>query len=188
MIGVRGLDGPERLWRLSPRRMKMRAEHLVPLSRQALDILDGLRELSVWHANGPHCLGRFLFPPADSETLTISENRMPDIMYRIGPRGKATVHRSCGLASTVLNESGSFEPDWIEHQLAHQPQGVPAAYNAARYLVHRRPMMQWRADYLDAAEAKAMQGDKLLPRCRRPGCCSALFPKTARIVEPALHD
>jgi hypothetical protein len=48
-------------------------------------------------------------------------------------------------------------------------------------------MMQWRADYLDAAEVKAMQGDKLLPRCRRPGCCSALFPKTAQIVEPALH-
>lgn len=152
-----GLDGPEPLWRLSPERMKMRAEHLVPLSRQALDILEELRELNVWHANGPHRLGRFLFPVAHSKTLTISENRMLDIMYRIGLRGKATVHGFRGLASTVLNESGLFEPDWIEHQLAHQPQGVRAAYNAAQYLVHRRPMMQWWADYLDAAEVRGMR-------------------------------
>lgn len=152
-----GLDGPEPLWRLSPERMKMRAEHLVPLPRQALDILDELRELNVWHASGVHRLGRFLFPVAHSKTLTISENRMLDIMYRIGLRGKATVHGFRGLASTVLNESGLFEPDWIEHQLAHQPQGVRAAYNAARYLVHRRPMMQWWANYLDTAETKGLR-------------------------------
>jgi hypothetical protein len=60
------------------------------------------------------------------------------------------------LASTVLNESGLFEPDWIECQLAHQPRGVRAAYNSARYLAHRRPMMQWWADYLDSAERKGM--------------------------------
>lgn len=152
-----GLDGPEPIWRLSPERMKMRAEHFVLLSRQVLDVLDELRQLNVWHGSGPIRLGRFLFPVAHSKTLTISENRMLDIMYRIGLRGKATVHGFRGLASTVLNESGLFEPDWIEHQLAHQPQGVRAAYNAARYLVHRRPMMQWWGDLLDAAETKGMQ-------------------------------
>jgi integrase len=172
-----GLDGPEPLWRLSPERMKMRAEHLIPLSRQALDILDELRELNVWHAHGPHRLGRFLFPVAHSKTLTISENRMLDIMYRIGLHGKATVHGFRGLASTVLNESGSFEPDWIEHQLAHQPQGVRAAYNAARYLVHRRPMMQWWADYLDTAEVKAMQGDKRAAALPQAGRLLSALPE-----------
>lgn len=81
---------------------------------------------------------------------------MLDIMYRMGLRGKATVHGFRGLASTVLNESGLFEGDWVEMQFAHQPQGVRGAYNSATYLKHRRPMLQWWADYLDEAEAKGM--------------------------------
>lgn len=100
--------------------------------------------------------GRFLFPVPTSKTGTISENRMLDIMYRIGLRGKATVHGFRGLASTVLNESGLFEPDWIENQLAHTPRGVRAAYNSARYLNHRRKMMEWWGNYLDQAEVGAV--------------------------------
>ena len=73
-------------------------------------------------------------------------------MYRMGLRGKATVHGFRGLASTVLNESGEFEPDWIEVQLAHVARGVRAAYNSARYLTHRRAMLQGWADYLERAE------------------------------------
>ena len=173
-----GLDGPEPMWRLSPERMKMRAEHLVPLPRQAIDILDELRDLNIWHVNCPHRLGRFLFPVAHSKTLTISENRMLDIMYRLGLRGKATVHGFRGLASTVLNESGLFEPDWIEHQLAHQPQGVRAAYNAARYLVHRRTMMQWWADYLDAAEVRGMRSQPASAAASPPGRDLSPLPET----------
>lgn len=148
------LDGPEPLWRIGLKRMKMRSEHLVPLPRQALILLDEICELNVYRKAGNMQHGRLLFPVAGARTMTISENRMLDIMYRIGLRGKATVHGFRGLASTVLNESGRFQPDWIEHQLAHQPRGVRAAYNAAQYLAHRRPMMQWWADYLDEMEAK----------------------------------
>jgi len=86
---------------------------------------------------------------------------MLDIMYRIGLRGKATVHGFRGLASTVLNESGLFQADWIEHQLAHQPRGVRAAYNSAKYLAHRRPMLEWWADYLDTAERKGMESARV---------------------------
>lgn len=150
------LDGPEPLWRLSPERMKMRSEHLVPLPRQALALLEEIREANIYLKAGNMQYGQFLFPVVGSRTMTISENRMLDIMYRIGLRGKATVHGFRGLASTVLNESGLFNEDWIEHQLAHQPRGVRAAYNAAKYLKHRRQMMQWWADYLDTAEAKGM--------------------------------
>lgn len=152
------LDGPEPMWRIPAERMKMRSEHLVPLPRQALGLLKEIYDLNVFRKAGNMKLGRFLFPVAGSKSLVISENRMLDIMYRMGLRGKATVHGFRGLASTVLNETGRFEGDWIEHQLAHQPRGVRAAYNAARYLQHRRPMMQWWADYLDEAERAGMDG------------------------------
>ncbi|WP_414712720.1 tyrosine-type recombinase/integrase [Sphingopyxis sp.] len=153
------LDGPEPVWRLSPERMKMRSERLVPLPRQALGLLDEIRDLNVYRAAGNMRLGRYLFPVPIAKTLVISENRMLDIMYRMGLRGKATVHGFRDLASAVLNETGMFEADWIEHQLAHQPRGVRAAYNSARYLAHRRPMMQWWADFLDAAEAGSGGGE-----------------------------
>jgi integrase len=139
--------------------MKMRTEHIVPLSRQAVALLKEIEAENPFRAAGNAHLCRFLFPVAYSRTGTISENRMLDIMYRIGMRGKATVHGFRGLASTVLNESGEFEPDWIEMQLAHVARGVRAVYNAARYLNQRREMMQWWADYLDAAEAKGCQTD-----------------------------
>lgn len=151
-----GLDTQEPLWRIPSERMKMRSEHLVPLPPQALSLLDEIRRANVYLAAGNMKFGRFLFPVASSKTGTISENRMLDIMYRVGLRGKATVHGFRGLASTVLNESGLFEPDWIENQLAHTARGVRAAYNAARYLSHRRKMMVWWADYLDEAEQRGL--------------------------------
>ena len=156
------LDGAEPLWRIPAERMKMRSEHLVPLPHQAVALLKEIHGLNIYRKAGNMRLGRFLFPVASARALVISENRMLDIMYRMGLRGKATVHGFRGLASTVLNETGLFEGDWIEHQLAHQPRGVRAAYNAARYLQHRRPMMQWWADYLDTAEQAGRAG-RMLP-------------------------
>ncbi len=158
------LDGPEPLWRISAERMKMRSEHVVPLPHQAVALLKEIHGLNVYRRAGNIRLGRFLFPVAGARSCVISENRMLDIMYRMGLREKATVHGFRGLASTVLNESGLFEGDWIEHQLAHQPRGVRAAYNSVRYLLHRRLMMQWWADYLDTAEKWGMAGSAQLDR------------------------
>ncbi len=149
---IEGLDTDQPLWRIDAERMKMRSEHLVPLPRQAVAMLKEIEAANVYRTAGNARLGKFLFPNATSKTGTISENRMLDVMYRMGLRGKATVHGFRGLASTVLNESGEFEPDWIEVQLAHVARGVRAAYNSARYLPHRRNMMQWWADYLERAE------------------------------------
>lgn len=154
---IEGLDGDQPLWRIPPDRMKMRTEHIVPLARQAVALLKEIEAINHFRAARNVRLGRFLFPVATSKTNTISENRMLDIMYRMGLRGKATVHGFRGLASTVLNESGQFEPDWIEVQLAHVARGVRAAYNSARYLTHRRAMMQWWADYLEQAEAAGLK-------------------------------
>ena len=149
---IEGLDGDQPLWRITPERMKMRSEHIVPLPRQAVAMLKEIEAANRFRSAGNERLGKFLFPVATSKTGTISENRMLDVMYRMGLRGKATVHGFRGLASTVLNESGEFEPDWIEMQLAHVARGVRAAYNSARYLNHRRAMLQWWADYLVRAE------------------------------------
>lgn len=152
-----GLDTAEPLWRIPPERMKMRTEHIVPLSSQAVQLLREIEKANRFRAAGNERLGKFLFPVASSKTCTISENRMLDVMYRIGLRGKATVHGFRGLASTVLNESGQFEPDWIEMQLAHVQRGVRAAYNSARYLSQRREMMTWWSNYLDRAELAGLR-------------------------------
>jgi integrase len=163
---IEGLDTDEPVWRIPASRMKMRSEHLVPLSPQAIALLAEIADANPYRKAGNERLGKFLFPVASSKTGTISENRMLDIMYRIGLRGKATVHGFRGLASTVLNESGLFEPDWIEIQLAHVQRGVRAAYNSARYLQHRRQMLAWWADYLDTAEKKGTRLAVAAPELR----------------------
>jgi integrase len=131
------------LWRLSPERMKMNREHLVPLSRQAIECLHQIKALS----NGSELL--FLAP---TKSGVLSESAMLYVLYSMGCYGKATVHGLRGTASTILNEN-EFNSDWIEFQLAHNEEDeVRASYNSAEYLPQRRKMMQWWGDYLETAE------------------------------------
>ena len=135
------LDRGEPLWRLSPGRMKMSRAHLVPLSRQATNILKRLKEL---FPDSP-----YLFP-ANTRHGVISENTMLYALYRMGYHKRQTTHGLRRCASTILNETGQFEPDWIETQLAHADHNkVRGAYNAAIYLKHRVGMLQWWADFVD---------------------------------------
>lgn len=135
------LDGNEALWRLSPERMKMSREYLVPLPHQAVTIIKRLREKS---PDTP-----YLFP-ANTKTGVISENTMLYGLYRMGYHSRQTTHGLRRCASTILNESGKFEPDWIETQLAHSDDDkVRGAYNTAIYLPHRRRMLQWWADFVE---------------------------------------
>ena len=122
--------------------MKMRAEHVVPLSDQAIRILNELKEIT-----GKHDL---IFPSRQSWKKPMSENTMLYAMYRMGYHGIATVHGFRATASTILNESG-FKPDVIERQLAHvEKNKVRAAYHRSEYLEERREMMQWWADFIDS--------------------------------------
>ncbi len=135
------LGGSDPLWRIPADRMKMKQEHLVPLSPQAVAVLHELRELPGSDAS------LFLFPSASSEGF-ISNNTMLFAMYRMGYHSRATVHGFRAMASTALNEMG-FRPDVIELQLAHQEKNaVRAAYNRAQYLSERRAMMNHWADAL----------------------------------------
>jgi integrase len=122
-------------WRIPAERMKMRSPHIVPLSPQALAVIDELRPLT----------GQFdlLFPSQRDQQRPISENTLLYALYRLGYHKRATVHGFRALASTILNETG-FRPDVIERQLAHVERNkVRAAYHRSEYLEERRSMMDW---------------------------------------------
>lgn len=130
-------------WRLPASRMKMKAAHVVHLSRQAVAVLEALRPYT-----GNQAL---LFPSRLSPERPFSENTLLFALYRMGYHGQATTHGFRALASTVLNESG-FRPDVIERQLAHVERNkVRAAYHRSEYLEDRRRMMDWWGDYLENA-------------------------------------
>jgi integrase len=124
--------------------MKMNRPHLVPLSRQALAILQKLEPMT-------GC-GRYLFPSVRSEKRPMSENTVNGALRRLGYTvDEMTGHGFRSMAAVRLNEMGKWSPDAIERQLAHQePNAVRRAYTSqAEYLDERRRMMQSWADYLD---------------------------------------
>lgn len=133
-------------WRIPAERMKMKEQHIVPLSRQALDVLRQLQQ----HSGNR----QYIFPNHHTPASFMSENTMLYALYRMGYHSRATGHGFRSTASTILNENG-FMPDVIERQLAHNERNsVRAAYNHAQYLPDRRKMMQWWADYLDEVAKK----------------------------------
>ncbi|NLA20165.1 tyrosine-type recombinase/integrase [Burkholderia cepacia] len=133
-------------WRVPPERMKMRDPHIVPLSRQALDVLAQLRAL-----NGQH---RFVFYSVQGRSH-ISNNTMLYALYRMGYKSRMTGHGFRGLAATALRELG-FGRDVVERQMAHAERNqVTAAYVHAEYLPERRRMMQVWADHLEQLKAGA---------------------------------
>ncbi len=131
------------IWIIPGNRTKMRREHSVPLSRQALAILRELRALTGQ--------GRLLFPGLRVVTRPISENTMNAALRRLGySKEEVTSHGFRSTASTLLNESGKFSPDAIERALAHQdPDPVRRVYNRSGYWKERVEMAQWWADHLD---------------------------------------
>lgn len=133
------LDGDRPLWRIPAARMKMRRDHLVPLSPQVIGILTELRALA------PR--SKLLFP-AETRSGVMSENTMLYAMYRMGYHGRATVHGVRSTASTVLNER-EFNRDWIEMQLAHSAGDVRSIYNSAEWIAGRRQMMNWWSRHIE---------------------------------------
>ena len=129
--------------------MKMGIDHQVPLSGQALDILKEARALS----NGDS----YVFPSLSSSKRPISENTLNGALQRLGFKGdQMTAHGFRAMASTLLNESGKWNPDAIERALAHgQDNSVRAAYHRGVYWDERVRMAQWWSDYLEILQAGA---------------------------------
>jgi integrase len=128
-------------WRIPAERMKMREQHIVPLSIQALSILKELFPLTG--------SGRYVFPGARTNGRPMSENTVNAGLRRLGyGSNDMTGHGFRSMASTLLNEQG-WNRDAIERQLAHaERNSVRAAYNYAEHLPERRKMMQSWADFL----------------------------------------
>ena len=127
-------------WHIPAEKMKMGLAHTVPLSDWALETLDELRSLNRY--GSPYFVtGNRNQPPSDT-TLSLA-------MQRMGYGGRAVPHGFRAMGSSILNESGLWNPDAIERQLAHsEANKVRAAYNRAGYLDERRRMMQWYGEYL----------------------------------------
>jgi integrase len=131
-------------WDIPAERMKMRTLHIVPLSKQAIEVLETLRTLT-GHSE-------FLFPGDRNAKKPMSNNTILKALERMGYKGRMTGHGFRGLASTILHEQG-YTHDHIELQLAHSPRNaVSAAYNHALYLAPRAKMMQDWADYLERTQ------------------------------------
>jgi integrase len=131
--------------RVPAEKMKMKRLHIVPLARQALNIIGELKPLT------GH--GRYVFPSIRATArgdVPMSENTVNAALRRLGfGRDEMTAHGFRSTASTLLNEHG-WNYDVVERQLAHaEKDGVRAAYNYAQYLPQRREMMQWWADWLE---------------------------------------
>jgi integrase len=137
-------------WRIPAARMKMREQHIVPLSTQAIAVLRDLQPLT----------GRFpyAFPSVRSRFRPMSENTVNAALRRMGyTSDDMTGHGFRSMASTLLNEQG-WNRDAIERQLAHgERDAVRAAYNYAQHLPERREMMQAWGDYLEQLKSETPQ-------------------------------
>ena len=131
------------LWTIPAEKMKMRKVHLVPLSRQSIELF---REVHL--STGP--VG-YVFPSIRTRTRPMSENTVNAGLRRLGYSGdEMTAHGFRAMASTLLNESGKWSPDAIERALAHgDGDKVRAAYHRGQHWNERVEMAQWWSDYLD---------------------------------------
>ncbi|WP_447871557.1 tyrosine-type recombinase/integrase [Serratia fonticola] len=144
-IELRGAEWSEfdfdnAVWEVPKERMKKRRSHLVPLSTQALEILEKLKVLT----------GRYnlLFPGRNDACKPMSEASINKVIKMLGYHGRATGHGFRHTMSTILHEHG-FESAWIEMQLAHvDKNSIRGTYNHAQYLEGRREMLQWYSNSL----------------------------------------
>ncbi len=130
-------------WRIPAEKMKMKDPHIVPLSKQAVEVLNEIQPITGQ--------GRYVFPSIRTNSRPMSENTVLAALRRMGyTKEEMSGHGFRAMASTVLHEQG-WPSDIIERQLAHaERNSIKAAYNHAQHLPERRRMMQAWADYLDS--------------------------------------
>lgn len=136
------IDFNAKVWRIPVAKMKMRNEHIVPLSRQALAILEEAK--AVAHNS------KYVFPSIRTSLRPMSENTVNVALRRLGYSGdEMTAHGFRSTASTLLNESGLWSPDAIERALAHKGSDrVRSIYHRGAHWDERVKMAQWWSDYL----------------------------------------
>jgi integrase len=134
------IDLDNALWTIPPERMKRRAGHVVPLSKQALKAFNTLKPIA--------CGSRYVFPNFGNQRKPMNESTLNSAFTKLNLA--ITPHGLRATASTILNEANKFRSDVIERQLSHiERNQVRASYNQAEYIDERRAMLQWWADFID---------------------------------------
>lgn len=159
-------DFEENMWRIPAHRMKMKTDHIVPLAKQTIEVLEKIRLVS---GSCP-----LVFPSEWRRTNYMSENTMRRAIFRLGYDGthigksKCVPHGIRTTACSILNEQG-FNADAIERQMSHQERnGVRAAYtHHALYKNDRKEMMQWWADHLDSLRAQGTNNNVIAAPFRK---------------------
>ncbi|WP_192559742.1 integrase domain-containing protein [Pseudomonas allokribbensis] len=137
------IDFDKRIWTIPPERMKKRRPHTIPLTEQALALLETLK---------PHSGHREYVFPADRNPRTHANSQTANMaLKRMGFQDRLVSHGMRSMASTILNEHG-WDPELIEVALAHVDKDeVRSAYNRADYIERRRPMMAWWSEHIQKA-------------------------------------
>ncbi|MDR2724129.1 MAG: site-specific integrase [Holosporaceae bacterium] len=139
-------DFEKKEWRIPAKRMKMKEQHIVHLSKQTIAVLEEVKKISLED--------NLLFPNKYNQSKIMNIATLCALLKYNGYQGKITTHGFRATASTILNENG-FKPDVIERQLAHcEHNEVRRAYNHAQYLPERREMMDWWGNYVEKLEGK----------------------------------
>ena len=167
------IDWDAKVWRLPAHKMKMKREHAVPLSRQAIGYLKQLQRIG---RNS-----KYLFPSLSSPLRPMCDNTLNAALRRMGyGREDMTAHGFRSTAATLLNECGLWHPDAIERSLAHgERDGVRAAYHRGAHWEERVLMAQWWSDYLDELRSH-VSGTKLKILQRVP-----IEPATKKVLTRA---
>ncbi|HDR2845997.1 TPA: tyrosine-type recombinase/integrase [Enterobacter sichuanensis] len=134
------IDLDAKLWTIPAERMKAKREHIVPLSPQALEILEVMKPIS---AHREH-----VFPSRNDPRQPMNSQTANAAIKRIGYSGKLVAHGLRSIASTAMNEKG-FNADLIEAALAHSDRNeVRRAYNRTTYIEQRKVIMDWWGDFV----------------------------------------
>ena len=137
------IDFEKCLWNIPDARMKNRNDHTVPLTTQAIALLEVMKPIS---SNT-----EFVFPSDGNRQKHIHSSTANMALKRMGFHGLLVAHGLRSLASTTLNEEG-FDPDIIEAALAHKGKNeVRNAYNRADYIERRKPVMAWWSEHIEKA-------------------------------------
>jgi len=135
------IDLQTKLWKIPAERMKAKREHTVPLSSQAIEILEVMKPIS---AHREH-----VFPSRNNPKLSMNSQTANAALKRIGYGGKLVAHGLRSIASTAMNEA-ALNSDVIEAALAHSDRNeVRKAYNRSTYLFQRIELMSWWGEYVE---------------------------------------
>lgn len=136
------------LWIIPEDSIKMRREHIVPLSTQALKILEKMKAITPPNYDYVFINRKY----SKDKTKHTSKETVNTMLKRMGYKDKLVAHGFRSIASTVLNESLEFHPDLIEISLSHVDKNtVRAIYNNAKYISKRFELMQWWGNYVEKA-------------------------------------